>query len=243
MTSGTGFYNFLFMNCTYQIFKYIYKHLYKPSHPMKTSQKSQLFSISFLLILSLYIISCDGSDGEPGPTGPQGPPGVAGTQGPQGDTGPQGDAGPQGETGSANVIFSEWFTPNAWATRNSFNNLRQLYYDQDAPQINEEILNEGVIQVYAKLNGYVGSLDLFDKVVQLPFYIIYSPTTEEADQWSYRATVGNLRIIFENNKNSYTSIAVTHQFRYVIIPGAVNARLSLDFSDYEAVKQAYKIPD
>jgi hypothetical protein len=219
---------------------------------MKTTYASHLFSISMLLILSFFIIACEGKEGEPGPTGPQGPPGAAGLQGPegpkgdagpQGETGPQGEAGPQGETGSANVIFSNWFTPNAWTTRNSFSNLRQFYFDESAPRINEEILNESVIQVYAKLNGYVSSFDLFDKVVQLPFYVIYSPTTDEADQWSYRASVGNMRIVFENNKNTYTSITNTHQFRYVIIPGAVNARLSFDLSDYEAVKKAFIIPD
>ncbi|CAN5406135.1 hypothetical protein BH23BAC1_BH23BAC1_29640 [soil metagenome] len=77
----------------------------------------------------------------------------------------------------------------------------------------------------------------------MPFLVIYSPTTTEADQWSFKATEGNIRIVMENNKNTYTSISSTHVFRYILIPGAVNARLSIDYSDYNSMLLAFKIPD
>jgi hypothetical protein len=208
---------------------------------MKTKYFSQKLSfLLFLLVIVMFIPSCETSDGDPGPVGPQGP---TGPEGPQGEPGAEGPEGPQGETGSANVIYSDWFMPDAYATQDGFSSLRQLYYDQAAPQIDQDILDMGVIQVYAKLNGYTSSFDLNNKVIQLPYLVIYSPTTTEADQWGFRATEGNLRITFENNKNTYTSIATTHEFRYVLIPGAVNARLSVNFADYEAVKAAYNIPD
>ncbi|CAN5406181.1 hypothetical protein BH23BAC1_BH23BAC1_29650 [soil metagenome] len=54
------------------------------------------FSISTLLlavVLSLFIFSCETSEGLPGPAGPQGPIGQQGTEGPAGPIGPQGNDG------------------------------------------------------------------------------------------------------------------------------------------------------
>jgi hypothetical protein len=199
---------------------------------MKTKYFSQKLSfLLYLLVMSMFIASCEPGDGDPGPIGPKG------------DPGPEGHEGPQGETGSANVIYSDWFIPDTYETRNGFSGLRQLYYDKAAPQIDQDILDMGVIQVYAKLNGYTSSFDLNNKVIQLPYVVIYSPTTTEVDQWGYRATEGNLRITFENNNNSYTSIATTHEFRYVLIPGAMNTNAAVNFADYEAVMKAFNIPD
>jgi hypothetical protein len=199
---------------------------------MKTKYFSQKLSfLIYLLVTSMFIASCEPGDGDPGPIGPKG------------DPGPEGPEGPQGETGSANVIYSDWFIPDTYETRDGFSGLRQLYYDKAAPQIDLDILDMGVIQVYAKLNGYASSFDMNNKVIQLPYVVIYSPTTTEADQWGYRATEGNLRITFENNRNSYTSIATTHEFRYVIIPGAMNTNSAINFADYEEVMKAFNIPD
>jgi hypothetical protein len=220
---------------------------------MKIKYFSQKLSfLLYLLVMSMFIVSCEPGEGEPGPIGPKGdagpvgPTGDPGPIGPRGDagpTGPQGPEGPRGETGSANVIYSDWFIPDSYETRDGFSGLRQLYYDQAAPQIDQDILDMGVIQVYAKLNGYASSFDMNNKVIQLPYVVIYSPTTTEFDQWGYRATEGNLRITFENNKNTYTSIATTHEFRYVLIPGAINNKSAVNYADYEEVRKVFNIPD
>ncbi|WP_428656182.1 collagen-like triple helix repeat-containing protein [Runella sp.] len=178
----------------------------------------------------------------PSPTGEVGP---KGDKGDTGDQGPQGVAGPQGATGTANVIYSSWFTTTSWQTRTSLGNIRQFYYDKSAAGITASILTNGVVLVYGKLNGYVSTLDLNEKVIQLPYTVLYNSTSDEADFWSFRATAGNLRIVFENNKNSYTSISTAYQFRYIIIPGGVagGRKAAIDYSNYEAVKRAYNLPD
>lgn len=58
-----------------------------------------------LIILCIFLASCDGDDGSVGPPGDPGPQGIQGEQGlvgppgPQGETGPPGVAGPQGVQG------------------------------------------------------------------------------------------------------------------------------------------------
>jgi hypothetical protein len=40
--------------------------------------------------------------------------------------------------------------------------------------------------------------------------------------------MGNLRIRFINDRNIYSSIANSHQFRYIIIPGGTKAELGIN---------------
>jgi hypothetical protein len=143
--------------------------------------------------------------------------------------------GPKGDPGTANVIYSDWFTPPTY-TKTVVFGLNTLTYNLAEPKITQAILDQGVVVVYAKLNGYVPSVWPTDQVSQLPIAINYlSGTTSEVDTWSGLYSVGNVQISFKNNNNLYGSLATTHSFRYVIIPGGVKIS-SLNLKNYNELK-------
>lgn len=188
--------------------------------------------INYLLLLltavTLLITAC-GKDGAVGPAGTSGTPGAAG---PTGATGAIGATGPKGATGTANVIYSDWFTPPAY-TKTVVFGLNTLTYNLAEPKITQDIIDHGVVVVYAKLNGYVPSIWPTDQVSALPIILNYlSGTTSEVDTWSGLYSLGNVQISFKNNNNLYGSLATTHSFRYVIIPGGVKLS-SLHLNNYE----------
>jgi len=148
-----------------------------------------------LFAAALLLAACDGEDG---PTGPQGPP------------------------GTANVIYSEWFTAAQWDTATIFG-IRNFSYTRAAPQITQAILDSGVVLTYGRLTGYAPQVWPADRVALLPVTLTYVQGNTQVDTWSAYMTPGNLRINFTNNMNFYTSVATTHRFRYVIIPGGAAA--------------------
>ena len=142
-------------------------------------------------------------------------------KGDTGPAGPAGAAGPTGPAGSPNVQYSDWFMPPTY-TKTVVFGLNQLNYDKAVAAITQPVLDSGSVLVYGKLNGYVTSVWPTDQVSQLPIVVQYlSGTTAESDSWSALITAGNLRISFTNNNNLYGSLATTHQFRYIVIPGGV----------------------
>jgi hypothetical protein len=75
---------------------------------MKRSQVSSVALSIIMLVMGLFLSSCEdpdeivgpqGPQGEQGLRGPEGPQGAMGPQGPQGENGPEGPEGPQGEQG------------------------------------------------------------------------------------------------------------------------------------------------
>ncbi|MEO3405103.1 hypothetical protein AAFN85_14440 [Mucilaginibacter sp. CAU 1740] len=197
--------------------------------------------INYLLLLltagTLLISSCgkDGAVGPAGANGAQGTTGAPGAAGATGATGAVGATGPKGATGTANVIYSDWVTPPTY-TKTVVFGLNTLTYNIAEPKITQAIIDQGVVVVYAKLNGYVPSIWPTDQVSALPILINYlSGTTPEVDTWSSLYSLGNVQISFKNNNNLYGSLATTHSFRYVIIPGGVKLS-SLHLDNYEQLK-------
>lgn len=199
------------------------------------------FITPVMVVLSLLTFNC-ADDGETGPTGPVGP------------AGPVGPVGPVGATGTANVIYSEWFTPKNYVQTTVFG-MKNFTQIAEAPEITQEILDNGVVLVYGKLLGYNPSIWPVDQVALLPINIVYIQGVTVTDTWSASATAGNLKITFVNSGNIYNTIAETHQFRYVIIPGgvALNGGRGSTFTDedkqqlvsmsYEDVAAMFEIPD
>jgi hypothetical protein len=190
--------------------------------------------LSVLIIAVAVFTSCSKE-------GPEGPAGATGATGSQGSPGP---TGPAGETGTANVIYSEWFTPSAYTSSTLFG-ITNMDYNKAAPGITQDILNTGVVLTFGKLTGYSSSIWPTEQVSKLPISLTYIQGSTQTDTWSAYETVGNLRINFVNNVNYYTSISTAHSFRYVIIPGGtVGTRVAApDFNNYEAVCAFYKIPN
>ncbi|MBC9794741.1 collagen-like protein [Sinomicrobium weinanense] len=220
------------------------------------------FNFFIVLIVSIGLVACSAEDGDIGPPGPQGEQGVQGEQGPQGEQGSEGEQGPQGEQGpagedgvdgqdgqdgqdgedgNANVMYSDWFFPD-W---NMSDLVRFKRMEVEDSNFSDTWLEGGATLVYWRTNN--GSTFL------LP--------------WNSYNTAGNLVIERSVIYRSSTSIWITikkygsdftaeetegqvggiirNRIRYVIIPGNVNlpAKSALDYSDYDAVKAHYNIPD
>ena len=160
------------------------------------------FAMLFFL-LPFFIISC-----QKGNTGPAGPAGPAGAQGP---------------AGSANVIYSQWFTPGSWKKDTIFGEYG-FSYTKATADITQPVLDSGVVLTFGKLDGYNVSIWPTAQVAQLPITVTYRlSSTIYNDTWSALATAGNLKIRFVDDQNYYSGISNNHQFRYVIIPGGVKS--------------------
>jgi hypothetical protein len=160
---------------------------------------------ALLFLIPIFIISCQkGNTGPAGATGPAGPSGATGAQGP---------------AGSANVIYSQWFTPATWIKDTIFGEYG-FNYTKATTDITQQVLDSGVVLTYGKLDGYTSVIWPTAQVSLLPIIVTYMEgATIYNDTWSALATPGNLRIQFVDDKNLYNGISNAHQFRYVVIPG------------------------
>ena len=138
----------------------------------------------------------------------------------------KGDKGDEGPAGTANVIYSEWLTPNSYVKDTVFG-IWGFKYDKAVTEITQAILDSGAVLTYAKLSGYNPTVWPAQQVAPMPIQLTYISGSTMTDTWSALSTVGNLRIRFTNSANYYTSISNTHQFRYIIIPGGKKGALSL----------------
>ncbi|MGZ3777085.1 MAG: collagen-like triple helix repeat-containing protein [Mucilaginibacter sp.] len=197
---------------------------------MKKTNYLLLLAIAFMMLVAS---SC-GKDGAVGPQGPKG------ATGPTGSTGAN---GPTGATGTANVMYSDWFTPSSYTKTTVFGTVH-FDADQAASKITQAILDNGTVLVYGKLDGYNPVIWPTDQVSTLPIEITYmSGSTQNIDSWSALITLANVRIDLASSSNAYGSISNAHQFRYVIIPGGVHTLAHINTKNYAEVKQALHLPD
>jgi hypothetical protein len=199
----------------------------------------------------LFVTSCGkngnvGPQGPTGPTGPAGPTGATGSAGTNGTNGTTGATGATGATGTANVIYSAWTTPATYTKDTVFST---FHFDANIPaaKITQDILDKGTVLVYGKLTGYTSTIWPSTQVSALPIIVTYEEgTTTYTDTWSSLVTLGNVKIDFVDNMNLYNGISNAHQFRYVIIPGAIltaTTNKHVNFQDYNQVKQTFNLPD
>ena len=137
----------------------------------------------------------------------------------------KGDTGPAGATGTANVIYSDWFTASPWIKDTVFD-VYGFNYTKAATDITQSILDSGTVITFGKLAGYNTLIWPTGTVSQMPIVINYkfsSGGITYTDTWSAQATLNKLKIRFVDDQNYYGSIATSHQFRYIIIPGGKKA--------------------
>jgi hypothetical protein len=196
--------------------------------------------INYLLMLSAVVMLFVSSCGKNGAVGPQGP------TGPNGATGPAGPTGSTGATGSANVIYSAWTTPASY-TKDTIFSTYHFYANIAATKITQAILDNGTVIVYGKLDGYTTTIWPTAQVSALPIIITYTEgTTVYTDTFSSLITPGNIKVDFMDDKNLYGGISNAHQFRYIIIPGAVLTaaiKQHVNLKDYNQVKTAFNLKD
>jgi hypothetical protein len=152
----------------------------------------------------------------------------------------KGEDGLPGTPGTANVKFSEWFTPATYKKDTVFG-IWGFSYTKAALAITQNVLDSGTVLVFGKMSGYNSLVWPVNSVGQLPITITYNQGGVQNDTWQFKTSPGNLNIRFQNDHNIYTSISNTHHFRYIIIPGAVPAGRGVNLS-YEETCRKYHIP-
>lgn len=149
--------------------------------------------------------------------------------------------GPAGPAGTANVKYSEWFTPTPYI-KDTVYGVWGFKYNKAAPAITQQVLDSGTVLTFGKLLGYNSIAWPVNQIGQLPITVTYQQGGLQNDTWQVYPSVGNLRIRFQNDHNIYTSIANNHQFRYIIIPGGLPAGRG-ESLDYHTICQLYNIPE
>ena len=154
----------------------------------------------------------------------QGPEGPAGPAGPQGVAGPAGAQGAAGQNGNANVIqvtFNEAFSPT----------ISKLFTLPST--ISSDILNSSSVLVYVRTSNDPGNLYQIRGLIS-------------SDDFRYILTPSTRSLQIRRATGTYvSSITMT---KVIIIPAnsLINGRVGLpdiDFSDYNAVKKYYNLPD
>lgn len=172
--------------------------------------------------------------------------GDVGPQGPQGPQGTQGETGSKGEAGSANVKYSAWFTPSSYV-RTTVYGLSNFTYAAAATEVTQDIIDQGTVLVYGKLNGYNDNIWPTNSVGQLPITLSYIITETSVDTWDAILSPAKITIRMVNSTNTYTTLNHAHQFRYIVIPGgsAISGRVSRDYQSmsYSEVCSLLQIPE
>jgi hypothetical protein len=149
----------------------------------------------------------------------------------------EGPPGPQGPAGqNATVYYSEWFSPTAWSGGSG-----DWYFAATAPDLTQEIVENGVVLAYAWLAGdvYEGS-----SVRPLPAYAVGA-------NWSF--------LIHQYGSIEFTSdmfaapLTGGNKFRFIAIPGTIPALKSgtsgyrseqeLKSMSYKEICRLYNIPE
>jgi hypothetical protein len=153
----------------------------------------------------------------------------------------KGEDGAPGKTGTANVRYSEWFTPATY-TKDTIFGIWGFYNVKQAPGITQQVLDSGTVFTFAKLKGYNTLIWPAEQVGQLPISLTYVQGGTQTDTWSAAASIGSLKIRFVNDHNIYNTIANAHQFRYIIIPGGLPGGRTIPLS-YEEICRKYNVPE
>ncbi len=123
------------------------------------------------------------------------------------------------------VYYSEWFSPSAWSGESG-----DWYFNVDAPELTENIVERGVILAYASIDG-----DVYEAAVRpLPAY---------ADSANWDFLIPDYEII-EFTSDMITQPATTgNSFRFIAIPGntvTVKSASLEHFSEIELRTMPYK---
>ena len=162
--------------------------------------------------------------------------------------GPQGPAGPAGHDGNANVASStltidsldwEW---SRFFVDSHVDERGQYYVTIDYPAINNNVFNYGAVLVYMDVEGAWS---------QVPLTYYYSPDDDEngnPNLYSASIEVATLNdggvCLFWTQNDLWKVRPGRHDFKIVAIEATVyKDRSDVDYSNYEAVKQAFQLAD
>ncbi len=165
--------------------------------------------------------------------GPEGPAGPAGAAGPSGAQGP---AGAKGDPGTANVIYSQWL---------------DVTFDEgiaeiEAQELTADILDGGDIKVYWNAGTAAQPLVVPVPCVFPVGFLVNDPEEGQPDIYIDPYYMVGLITLF-SNYDLTTTTGGASRFRYILIPGEVQAgrkaAQEVDWNDYNAVKKYLNLKD
>jgi len=172
--------------------------------------KKTIFKTGLFLVVALFAMSCS-KDGAVGPAGPAGANGINGTN---------------GINGNANVLGSGDLTilPSDWL---SSGNIK--YVNIANSVITQQIVNTGVVMVYAKsTNG---------SYIAMPF-------SSGGFDYRFNISLNNLQIVVSTYNNSAITMTSNFTFRYVVIASSNKmAGFNINWQNYEEVKSRFNLKD
>jgi len=192
--------------------------------------------------LGVWATSCKGPEGPAGPIGPAGPQGTAGSQGPAGPAGAQGPAGPAGAAGvngNANVQQINYTT----RTHNGNDDLFLSF--PTSLTVTNASLEQSLVFMYLKQNGTSNG-------AATTFWVPIPGQAASGNGYTFLLLQGAgtaaPSIVLRRSLNMRPGPETFEAIRVLIVPstGSVNGRLaasSLDYSNYEAVRQHYNLPE
>lgn len=135
--------------------------------------------------------------------------------------------------GTANVMYSSWIKPAKWEKDKVYGN-HVRYFDIAANAITQDVLDKGVVNVYA---DFVGG----------PIYQLPVVPAGDYLRFYFELKLQNLRIGYVNPDDTGTdpgSMSLNNKFRFVIIPGGVAAKSKLSTEQlkkmsYQEIKQHF----
>ena len=154
--------------------------------------------------------------------------------------GPKTDSGwgtPINLKGTANVIYSSWTTLDSAIRDTTIDGSDMKVSDIDAPQLSQEILDQGVVNVY---------MEFSDDIYPLPYTGYAGGASNVMD---FLPRLNKLFITrFTMDNSASVSFNSSLEFRYVLIPGGVAAKskmskVQIKKMPYEEVKKRFGIGD
>ena len=196
-------------------------------------QQKDFFKL-FTALLGIVLFFAHCQKGDVGPAGAKGDTGATGANGAAGAQGAKGDSG------TANVIYSAWL--DAAYLPDTFRNAGKLdtagfFTNIPATKLTAAIINNGEIKVYVNFGTPTAPT-----VVPLPYSdVIYDYTSIQPAFY-----IGRIFLYATDNYGTFTQNNVKrNQYRYILIPGVVNARVAqpVDWNNYDKVKEYLGLKD
>lgn len=155
----------------------------------------------------------------------------------KGSIGPAGPSGPQGPVGTPNVIYSGWLIATNVRDTTIDNTLQQVA-TLKAPELNQLVLDNALIQVYLKFNG---------QAAPLPYTSLSSGISSTI---SFLPQLGRFLITRVTLDGSNAAeLRPDISYRYIIVPGGLPANgrqragSTPDWSNYASVAAFYGLKD
>ncbi len=154
--------------------------------------------------------------------------------------GPKGD---KGDPGTANVIYSDWVEvqKDEWYLFADGGGYFDAHYDLYVQALTLNLLDTAIIQVYYRETG------IFGQVYPLPHKIPMSADKTgymSIDQLTERDVELKYVVLEDGNYQDPSPYLSDYEFRYVIIPGGVQAvhKAGVDIIDYHGITEYFGIP-